>query len=85
MTITELLLLANKGYEDGICSLKGYFTAGGRFNLRGRGDGLARFIVVELIETHDREATEEQQKREAVRVLRSAVRQLESVIASIEA
>ena len=70
MDIKELLDKANEGYPDGF--LAEYYDDEGNFR-EGRGDTLAEFIVVELIETFDPDATEEEQLDEAVRVMSSEV------------
>jgi hypothetical protein len=44
------------------------------------GDTLAKFVVLELAETFDPDATAEAQINEAVRVIRNAVSQLEGVL-----
>ncbi len=51
MKLVEILNKANAGYPDG--KLGDYYDPEtGDFNPAGEGDGLARFIVTELIETY---------------------------------
>lgn len=80
MTQLDLLNFANIAYDDGIVSLKPHYNQRTGALLKNKpGDMLARFIVVELIETFDKDASEEQQVAEAHRVMFSATRQLFNV------
>lgn len=84
MTLLELLNKANRLYPDG--HLATYYDArNGDFvdNPRG-GDGLARFIVIELRETFDADADDNKQLEEAVRNLIRARNDIDAVIASLE-
>ena len=73
-TQLELLNLANEAYDDGY--LANYYTKEGKLKKNGSGDTLAKFIVIELIETFDPKATKEHQLWEAARAIESAADQL---------
>lgn len=80
MSVRELLDKANRGYPDGF--LSEYYNTKGNFR-EGRGDTLAEFIVVELIETFDPDATEDEQLDEAVRAMERAREDIEGVIRAL--
>ncbi len=67
MQLVELLNRANKGYPDGY--LSEYYDAATGQPKPGSGDTLAKFVVLELAETFDPEATDEEQINQAARVL----------------
>jgi len=71
----DLLELANASYADGIMDLSEYYTKTGKFK-EGSGDGLARFVVIELLETFDPKANPYVQLRTAARAIESAKEQL---------
>jgi hypothetical protein len=77
-TVKELLDLANESYADGIMDLSGYYDKDGEFkdHVGASADGLARFVVVELIETCDPKAKKEAQLITAVRAIEVAKEQL---------
>ena len=79
MTLKELLDLANAAYPDG--QLAEYYDVNGNFvdNKHG-GDGLARFIVVEITETYDAKASKTRQVEEAMRVMARARDDIEEVL-----
>jgi hypothetical protein len=81
LALVKLLRMANKGYPDGF--LSEYFDKSGKHR-PGDGDTLAKFIVLELRETFDADATREEQIGEAHRVLNNAIRDLEGVIRAIQ-
>jgi len=75
--LAQLVEAANRKYPDQYLSQ--YFdVAREKFLTRGCGDGLARFIVVEIRETFDPSATDEVQVAEAIRVLEQAQTDLDS-------
>ena len=78
MTLLELVTKANKGYEDGF--LSEYFNEETGEYIEGKGDTLAAFIVIELSETFDSEADDEDQIQAATEALQTAVNDLEGVI-----
>jgi hypothetical protein len=82
-TILELLNAANQGYPDGYLA-EYYDTKTGALKKRGSGDTLAKFIVLELIDTFDSKASEDSQIDEATRVLESARRDLLGVIEALD-
>lgn len=73
-TQLELLELANEAYEDGF--LANYYTKEGNLKKNGSGDTLAKFIVIELIETFDPKASRENQLIVAARAMANARYQL---------
>lgn len=79
MNIKELLDKAGTDYN--VSRLETYYDEQGNFidNPVG-GDTLARFIVLELIETFDTEATDEDQILEAIRVMENARGDIQNVI-----
>lgn len=83
MTIKQLLDKANEGYPDGYLEM--FYDDKGNENKRGVGDTLAKFIVIELIETFDPEADNDAQINEAVRVMENAVRDLQATISALQA
>ena len=78
MTLRELIEIANTNYPDG------YIV--GCFEDRnvGQDDGLAKFIVDELTDSYDGDATDEQQLDEALRVITNAMRQVLGVVNDLE-
>ena len=70
MTLVQLLNKANEGYDDHFLS-EYFHPKTGKFR-KGEGDGLARFIVIEISETFDAESTDLQQVDEAIRVMEQA-------------
>lgn len=81
MNQLELLNLANMKYDDDIVSLAPFYNpqTGKRKKRSPGGDTLARFIVIELIETFDPKASSRAQAAEAARVMRNAADQLLAV------
>lgn len=79
LTLLELLNLANEAYPDGF--LAEYYDAKTGQRLPGGGDSLARFIVAELSETFDPDASRQAQLREARTALNRAIDDLQMVIA----
>lgn len=67
MKLLELLNAANEGYPDGY--LAEYYDPNTGKRKSGDGDTLAKFIVLELIDTFDSKATDDAQIEEALRVL----------------
>ena len=79
MQLVEILDKAKAGYaKDG--GLGEYYDPQtGAFNPDGEGDGLARFIVVELEETFNPEWPDYLQMEDAKRVIRQAMVELRGV------
>jgi len=73
-TQKELLELANEAYDDGY--LANYYTQEGKLKKNGSGDTLAKFIVIELIETFDAKQTKKQQLYYAAQAIERAKEQL---------
>ncbi len=82
LTLVGLLNLANEGYPDGF--LSEYYDAETGKHRNGDGDTLAKFIVIELRDNFDPEATREDQIEEAHRVLNNAIDDIEHVIRALE-
>jgi hypothetical protein len=79
MKLGQLVAAANDRYPDQYLSQ--YFDMPReKFLTRGCGDGLARFIVVEIRDTFDPAATDEAQVDEAIRVLEQGQNDLESAL-----
>ncbi len=78
LSLVELLNLANEGYADGY--LAEYFDPETGERRQGSGDTLAQFIVAELQDTFDAEASRSAQLQEARRVLSHAIDDLQGVI-----
>ncbi len=79
MKLGELIAASNSRYPDQY--LDQYFdVAREKFLTRGCGDGLARFIVVEIRETYDPASGDAAQVQEAIRVLEQGKRDLESAL-----
>jgi len=72
--LKELLDLANEAYDDGY--LTTYYTKEGKLKKNGSGDTLAKFIVIELIETFDPKQTKKQQLYYAAQAIEQAKEQL---------
>lgn len=73
-TRKELLDLANEAYDDGY--LSNYYTQDGRLKKSGSGDTLAKFIVIELLETFTPNAPKKAQLCYAAKAIESAKEQL---------
>lgn len=78
-TLLELLNKANEDYPDGFLAMY-YNLKTGVFNEDGSGDSLARFIVLELTETFEPEATRAQQIAVARHVLNRGMETLQHII-----
>ena len=78
MKLSEIIAIADRTYPDGLVQM--YFE-----DPEGQhGDTLAEFIVRELQDVYDAEASDEDQLSEAARVMRRARDELESVGAALE-
>ncbi len=73
-TLKELLDLANEAYYDAY--LRNYYTKEGKLKKNGSGDTLAKFIVIELIETFDPTQGKSTQLLHAGRAIERAKEQL---------
>jgi hypothetical protein len=82
LSLVELLKIANEAYEDGY--LAEYFDPDTGASKAGSGDTLAEFIVREIRDTFDSNATRCQQLEEARRVLMNAIDDLEAVIERLQ-
>ena len=78
MKIERIISLADRVYPDGLVGL--YF----REPDSQHGDTLAKFIAVELAETYDKDASDEEQLTEALRVMRNGVKELRAVVDEFE-
>ncbi len=82
LSLVELLKIANEAYEDGY--LAEYFDPETGAARTGSGDTLAEFIVREIRDTFDANATRSAQLQEARRVLLNAIDDLENVIERLQ-
>ena len=82
----DLMKLANEAYDDGFILELYYDEKCGKFvdNKHG-GDGLARFIAMELSTTFDPKARTRDQIAETLRVMMRARSNLDDVICALEA
>jgi hypothetical protein len=78
MKFDALLAVADAAYPDGAI-LRHWNRADQRPERGPMGDTLALFIVIELFETFDPKATDEEQLREGLRVLHRAILDLDCV------
>ena len=84
MTLNEIVSRAASAYPDGF--VLAYWDSEKqepRENPNG-GDTLAQFIAIELFETFDDEATDEEQLRMAIGKMRSAEEDLHKVVAALQ-
>jgi len=79
LKLADIIAIASHGYPDGLIALN-FNPKTGHATTSLHGDGLANFIVRELCETFDAEAPRRDQINEAVRVISTAARELESVL-----
>ena len=78
MTMEDLIKLADDAYDDGL--VQEYFE-----DRDGQhGDTLAKFIAMELEDTFDPDLPTEKQIAEAIRLMTSAIRQLQDVVSAFE-
>lgn len=77
MKLESLIEAASAGYPDGL--VQQYYDEPGE----NHGDSLAKFIMIELSETFDEDAGDEDQLLTAIRQLRRARNELETVIAAL--
>ncbi len=82
LSLVELLDRADRGYADSFLSQ--YYDSATGERVEGSGDTLAEFIVNELSETFDAEASFEAQIDEAHRTLRNGIEALESVSRALD-
>lgn len=79
MLLVELLKKADQGYSD-IGGLSDYYdSTTGELNVEAGGDLLAKFVVTELIETFEPEASDESQINQAIGLIRNADYALQDV------
>lgn len=84
MKMNDLIRRAASGYPDAqVLEYWDFATGKPRSNPQG-GDTLAHFVALELAETFDPDASEEDQVSEAVRAIDRATRDLQSVICALE-
>lgn len=81
MELKKLLEVANKGYPDGY--LAHYYDEDGNF-VEGDGDTLARFVVIEIIETYAPGESEEEQLETATTAMKRARKDIEGVVQALK-
>jgi hypothetical protein len=77
MKLITLLNKANQAYADGFLST--YYDEKTGEKKNGAGDGLAKFIVTEIIETYDASSNARDQVTEARRVIQRGIDDLDGV------
>lgn len=82
MTINKIIKIAAKAYPDEYLLM--YWHVRKQRPKEGSGDGLARFIVQELYETYDADATDACQLEEAKRVMANAMYQLQAITEAMD-
>ena len=82
MDVKEILDIANTGYPDSF--LEVYYNDKGELLPNEGGDSLARFVVIEIIETYDDNLTDEEQLEEAIRVISAGESDLSQVREALE-
>ena len=83
MKINDLMRLVAANYDDGFTDT--YWDYGMEVPVEASGDTLAQFIVREIYETFDPEASDYDQLEEAYRVICSAKRQLRDLCDALTA
>lgn len=83
MTLVELLNRANEAYPDNYLNTY-YDPLTGELDAEAWGDTLAEFIVIELKDTFDPDATNEVQLRTAREALQRAIHELDAVVQHLE-
>lgn len=78
IAIIEILNAANKHYPEGYLST--YFNGITGRSTTGGGDTLARFIVGELLQTHDKKSSLKEQVAEAIQILDRCKNDVQSAI-----
>jgi hypothetical protein len=79
LTLKDILDTANKYYSDGYLS-EYYDENGNPPKVRGSGDKLAEFIVLELRETFDENASYSEKISTAIRSMTTAISDISSVL-----
>jgi len=78
MKLSEIIAIADQAYPDGLVQMHFEDPKG------EHGDTLAEFIVRELQDVYDAEASSQDQLAEAVQAMRRARDELEGVLAALE-
>ncbi len=82
MKINEMMRLVAAGYGDG--GTDAFWDYGNEMmDCEGTGDTLAEFVVREIHDTFDPQATEDEQMEEAIRVMKCAERQIHDLVYSL--
>lgn len=82
MELKEIIKIADSSYPDGLIGQ--YFEARGTDQEESLGDGLARFICMEICDTYDESASNDDQFSEAIRVVSRAREELQAVQSAFE-
>ena len=80
MKLKQIIKIADQAYSDDGAVERAFAAETGSIDELLVGDSLAVFIAREIKETHDPEATKEEQLDEAYRVMSVAHEQLENVL-----
>jgi hypothetical protein len=79
MKLSDLIQIANEHYDDEYLAMYFDFDNDVPALSQGQGDTLAMFVVAEIADTFDPDADDDDQLREAIRVMEAAARQLQVV------
>ena len=83
MTIKDILDFATRNYDEG--RTEAYYNDKGELlEFANGGDHLAKFIVMELIDTYDESASDIEQVEEAARTVRLVRDQVERVFYALD-
>lgn len=96
MTLNDIMHIVDNSFGDNDHLLEGYwdfenetpyFDPDGRVvrdSVDGRTDGLVRFLVIEVLETYDILASDEDQLEEATRVVSRAREECDQVVTALQ-
>lgn len=82
MTLKRIIDIADKAYPDGL--IREYTQAVGTDAYDHIGDTLAEFVVIELQDTYDADATDAEQLDTALSAMRTAICELQDVADAFE-
>lgn len=84
MTLNEIITRAASVYPD--CWILQYWDAERQYAVANRygGDTLAEFVAWELYETYDPDVSDDEQLDMAIRKMREAAQDLESIVTALE-
>ena len=83
MKLVDLQKMASKGYSGGDAMGDYFNKKTGKPTKRHPGDTLEWIMAIEIAETFDPDATDEDQINEAMRVIQAGIRDLEGAVNSL--